>query len=193
VEVWGNDDDSIHQEALCVWILGEEDTVIGVIGEGTTKEIVANWESPFEDSSLGSMFKKIGGMVQKITDMTSLTALSSVQTWGGNEPYLIDLVLKLYALSDPWQEVEGAILALEKMIAPDINFAQPGGRVPQPVMIHLGRHQIIQDCYIKSMSVPLDKERTSMLNGGYLMRADVNLQVGTIKMVTRSDLGGMVV
>jgi len=130
---WGNAETKFAGTDNLISIIGEGDTVCGVIGEGTSKEIVANWESPFEDSSLGGMFKKVGGAVQKITDMTSLTTLSSVQTWAGNEPYLFDLVMKLYALADPWEEVEGAILALEKMMAPDINMVMPGGRVPQPV------------------------------------------------------------
>lgn len=186
--IWGNADPNIDQFSLCAWIIGATDTVLGVIGEGTSKEIVANWESPFEDSSLGSMFKKVGGAVQKITGKTSLTTLASTQVWGGNEPYLFDLVLKFYALANPWAEVEGAILALEKMMAPEVNMVMPGGRVPQPVIIHVGANTIVQECYLKNMSIPLDKERSH--GGGYLMRTDVNLQVGTIKMVNRSDLGG---
>ena len=184
---WGNADPNISPY-VCTWIISEEDTVLGVIGEGTTKELVANWESPFEDSSLGSMFKKVGGAVQKTTGMTSLTTLASTQVWGGNEPYLFDLVLKLYALHDPYTEVEGAIIALEKMMAPEVNFALPGGRVPQPVTVWIGRHSVVQKCYLKSMSIPLDKERSS---DGRIMRADVNLQVGTIQMVNRSDIDAM--
>ncbi len=187
--IWGNDDPNIDQSTLCAWIIGAEDTVVGVIGEGTTKEIVSNWESPFEDSSLGSMFQKAGGAVQKVTGLTSLTTLASTQVWGGNEPYLVDLVLKLYALADPWQEVEGAILALERMAAPEVNMFLPGGRVPESVIVQIGRHFTFQDFYLKSISIPLDKERTNMMNGGYLRRADVNVQIGTIQMVNRSDLG----
>lgn len=190
---WGNADPSI-MPSVCIWVVGDDDVVVGVIGEGTTKELVANWESPFEDSNLGSMFQKVGGAIQKMTDMTSLTTLASTQVWGGNEPYLFDLALKFYALANPWQEVEGAILALEKMMAPEVNKVMPGGRVPQPVTIQVGTHSIVQKCYLKSMSVPLDKERSGPFpGGGYLMRADVNLQVGTIQMVNRSDLDGMVV
>jgi hypothetical protein len=187
---WGNDDANIDF-SLCAWVAGAEDVVMGVIGEGSTKEIVCNWESPFEDSSIGSMFKKVGGAVQKTTGMTSLSTLASTQTWTGNEPYLFDLVLKLYALHDPWTEVEGAILALEKMAAPNVNELMPGGRVPAPVDVHIGQHQIVQKCYIKSISIPMDKERSHGFmggDGGYMMRADVNLQVGTILMVNRPDL-----
>jgi len=187
---WGNADTALSAYLKCHLIQdfeGEILCVVGMIDEGTSKEIVANWESPFEDSSIGSMFKKVGGMVQKITDLTSLSTFSSVQTWGGNEPYLFDLALKFYALYDPWREVEGAMMALEKMIAPEVSEILPGGRVPQPVMIELGRMSL-PDSYIKSLSMPIDKERDK---NGRLIRASVSMQIGSIKMQNRSDVDAM--
>jgi len=188
IEVFGNADTRLSAHLKCHLIqeFGAETLcVVGVIGEGTTKEIVANWESPFEDSSLGSMFKKVGGAVQKTTDMTSLTTLASTQVWGGNEPYLFDLVLKLYALFDPWMEVEGALKALEKMMAPEVNKAMPGGRVPQRVMVELGGRMMLPDSFVKSLSIPLDAERSA---DGRMMRCTVNIQIGSIKMQNRSDI-----
>jgi len=165
IEIFGNADKQLSAHLKCHLIqdFGSEILcVVGVIGEGTTKEIVANWESPFEDTNLGSMFKNVGGMIQKITDLTSLSTLSSTQTWGGNEPYLFDLALHFYALSDPWMEVEGAIKALEKMAAPEVHEEMPGGRVPQPVMIELGGRMSLPDSFIKSLSIPLDAEQARM-------------------------------
>lgn len=191
LQVFGNNDPSLSANVKCYLIQefgGEFSSVCGVIGEGTTKEIVANWESPFEDSSIGSMFKKVGGAIQKITDATSISTLSSTQVWGGNEPYLIDLELIFYALSDPWKEVEGALKALEKMIAPEVNKISPLGRVPQPVMIELGSKMSLPDAYMKSLSIPLGVERNSE---GRMVRATVNLQIGSINMQNRSDIDAM--
>jgi hypothetical protein len=181
----GNADRDVSDH-LKAFIEGGADMVVGLIGDGTSMEVVANWNSPFEGDSLGSLFAKPAGVIQAGTGMTSLTALASHQVWEGNQPYLFNLVLKFYALADAYAEVEAPIVALEKMMAPDISRITPGGRIPEPVTVNIGRRTIFLDCVLKSMSVPLDKERDQ---AGNLIRCEVNLQIETIEMVTRNAFG----
>jgi hypothetical protein len=178
---------NVTSEYLRAWIQSEEAgvTVVGLIGEGTTKELVANWESPFQDMSLGGAFRTAGGMAQIGTGLTSQTILNSHQVWAGNEPYTFSLVLKFLAMADANHEVERPILELEKMMAPDLNPKMPGGRAPGNVGICIGNHWVMKNCVIKSMSVPIDKERDQF---GRLVRADVALQVETIEVITKKEL-----
>ncbi len=178
-----------------IWIIQNDVMVVGYLGEGTSKEIVSNWDAPFADSSLESRFRIAGGLVQaRTTGMTSLTQTNSRQVWVGNQPYTFNLVMKFRAFKDAALEVEKAIDALEIMMAPDLQAGSVAGltglpslnsRVPQPVTVNLGRRKVLSDCCIRSMSVPQDKERDSK---GSLIRADVSLQVETLQSITKTDL-----
>ncbi len=186
ISIYGNNDKDVS-DYLKAFIFGGnagDVLVVGMIGEGTSLEVVANWNSPFEGDSLGSLFGKVGDVVQMGTGLTATGSLSSRQIWEGNQPYLFNLVLKLYALSDPGMEVEGAIKALEMMMAPDIHMISLGGRIPNEVQINIGRNRLYERCVITNLSVPLDKERDS---GGNLIRCEVNLQIETLEMVTLDD------
>lgn len=178
-----------------IWIFQDPVMVCGYLGEGTSKEIVSNWDAPFADSSLESRFRVAGGLVQMQTGMTSLTKLSSRQVWVGNQPYTFNLVMKFRAFKDPYTEVEKAIEALEMMMAPDLQAGSASvgdlimpslnSRVPKPVQVNFGRRQLLGDCCIRSLSIPQDKERDS---SGNLIRADVSLQVETMQAITKTDL-----
>jgi len=180
----GNNDPSVSQY-LKAWIKQGNVQVCGVIGEGTTKEVAANWNSPFEGDSLGGMFQKAGGVLQIATGMTSKSKLASQQVWEGNQPYVFNLVLSFYALADAKREVMDPLRELEKMIAPQVNDVMPGGRIPQPVWVNIGRNAVYGNCLITSLSIPLDKEKTK---DGYLVRADVNLQIETKAMLNSTDI-----
>ena len=171
-----------------VWIMQDDVRVVGYLGEGTSKEIVSNWDTPFADTSLESKFRQITGVIREVTDKTLLTKFQSQQVWAGNQPYTFNLVMKFRAFSDPLNEVEKAIEALEIMMAPDPKgkyLPKYGSRLPQPVQINFGRRQLLTDCCIRSMSVPQDKERDK---NGHLIRADVSLIVETLQSVTKTDL-----
>ena len=208
---YGNKDKALSPY-LKIWIEGKNDMVIAAIGEGTSKEITANWQSPFEDDSLAASYSKIEGAMQiggntavetvrnffaentglvapvnytGETGFTSLTTLNSIQVWNGNQPYTFNLSLVLYALTDPKIEVEGAIQALESMMAPNLIYAAPGGRIPESVSVNIGRRRMFSDCVITNMSQPLDKERTK---DGYLIRCQVDLQVQAKAIINKPDL-----
>lgn len=193
--------------------------VVGAIGEGTSKSVSANWNSPFEDDSVGSKYSKSGGLLQSgagsavlsdmaagvgykgdmsqydTTGMTSITTLASHQVWAGNQPHQFSVTLTLYALSDPRTEVEEAIRQLEKMAAPSLHEMIPVssgdgatnmlGRTPAGVTINVGRSIIYSDCVIESISVPVDGPRSP---DGYLLSADVQLDVATKTLLNRTDI-----
>lgn len=199
----GNNDPKVSQYLKC-WIKQGNTCVVGVIGEGTAKELNANWNSPFEGDSVGSKFSKAGGVLQSgaITDstsgLTSITTLSSRQVWEGNQPHAFPITLSLYALSDPKAEVEDALLELERMYSPEVNALSPVGnpvgsanamgRVPSSVMINIGRNVVWKGCVIESLSIPLDGPRSG---DGYLMKADVQLTIQSEAMINRSQIASM--
>mgnify|MGYP001054250945 CR=1 FL=1 len=180
----GNADSRVSNH-LKAWIKQASVVVVGVIGEGTTKELQSQWEQPFTDDSLGSMFRKAGGAIQAFTGLTSQTTFNTRLVWMGNLPHSINLVLRFYALSDARREVEEPIRELEKMASPDLNTALPAGRIPQYVTLSIGRKVIYPECVITGVSVPLDKETT---RDGYLVRADVALQIQTSQMLNKSEI-----
>lgn len=184
--ILGNQDQDVSDH-LKVFIKGQDDMVVALIGEGTSMEVVANWNSPFEGDSLASMFSKAEGVIQYKFGLTLLNSAASHQIWEGNQPYLFNLVLKFYALTDPVIEVEAAIQALEKMMAPDINEWLPGGRIPQTVQLNIGRKRLFNECVLTNLSQPWDKERDK---DGTLVRCEVNLQVETIEMITQRYFQG---
>lgn len=194
----GNADSSISPH-LKVWIKQGGTQVVGVIGEGTTRDLQANWNSPFEQDSLGGRFEKAGGLIQESTGATSVTELSSRQVWQGNQPTTINLIVKFYALSDARQEVMEPLKALEMFAAPQVRSnpgeqfkaaasgENPAGRIPGQVSINIGRRTIFTGCVIGSISTPLDKE---VDRSGNLIRAEVTLQIQTIDMTTRAQIPG---
>jgi hypothetical protein len=181
-----------------VWIRQGDVTVCGVIGEGTSKEIQSNWESPFEGESAEGKWQKTAGISQDVLDgVTTITTYNSRQTWAGNAPTQFSLTLRFYALSDARTEVMEPLRYLETFAAPQVKKILPldlaalkggetwMGRVPQQVLINIGRRNIYPNCVIESVSQPWDGERDSK---GNLVRAEVQLQVATIQLLNRDEI-----
>ena len=168
-------------------------TVVGVIGEGSSRELTALWESPFENDTPGSMFAKAGGIVQAGAlggvgeGMTSKSTLNTTQVWSGTTPLNFNLVLEFYAISEAYNAVQAAVIELEKMAAPEINKATPGGRIPQSVTLRVGKQIIYPECVITNVSRDLDGP---ISQDGYPLRGTVNLQLQTKTTVNQSDIAG---
>ena len=208
LQVYGNVDEKVSPY-LKAWIAQPDKEskisvcVVGLIGQGTSRALQSNWESPFEQSNLGGMFEKAGGLIQATTGETSISTLSSTQIWNGNRPNQFALNLVFYAIRDARKEVMDPLRELEKMMGPNIKSGQrdtkgwlekalsiaasamPGGRIPLPVILNIGRRTIVPDCVIESMSVPLDKERDRF---GNLIRAEVSLSISTKVMLNRDNI-----
>ena len=210
INVFGNADNSVSPY-LKAWISQPDSQknitscVVGLIGPGTSRSLQANWNSPFEQSNVGGMFEKTGGVLQAASNLTSVTTFSSTQIWEGNRPHTFQLNLIFYALTNAKAEVHDALRELEMMMGPAIEkgaesdlkdgfmtwasetlkSVKPGGRIPAPVILNIGRRMIIPDCVIESMAVPLDKEKTAE---GYLVRAEVNLSISTKVMLNKENI-----
>lgn len=186
MQVIGNRDTRLSQFRKC-WISGGEVTIVGAWGAGTSKEITANWNSPFEGESIGNKIPMAGGVAQAVTDMTSVSTLNSRQTWEGNRPTSFTVELKLYALEDPDVEVMQPIRALETMMAPDVSSGvlSFGGRLPDRICLNIGSKIIYTDLVIDSLSQPFDKEIDSQ---GRFVRVTLNLQLSTLTMVSKDML-----
>lgn len=205
--ICGNADEAVSPH-LKVWIKQGNVWVVGLIGPGTSRQMQANWNSPFEQSNVGSMFEKTAGLAQVVTGKTTITTLSSTQVWEGNRPHSFNLVLIFYALRDAWREVMQPLISLEEMMAPEVSAGEqkeigttwesvkiatsellasvkPGGGIPLPVMLNIGRRSIIDNCVIENMQAPLDKERTKE---GYLVRAEVTLSIATKTMLNKASI-----
>ncbi len=195
IEIIGNADKQLSPYRKA-WIMQGNTCVVGAIGEGTSKEIQVNWNSPFEDDTVGGQFQKIGGIVQEATDMTSKTLMASAQIWEGNRPHQFNLVLQLYAIDDAKKEVMDACRALEKMLSPNVNASLPVefgadgwnpkyGRIPGEVWINIGRNALYGPCVIQGMTQPLDGP---VDKNGYLITTQVTLQIETKKMLNRDSI-----
>lgn len=190
----GNMDTSISPY-LKAWIKQGDKCVVGLIGEGSALELQANWDSPFEQDNPGSMFEKTGGVLQVVTGTTSKTTLNSAQVWGGNRPLTINLVINLYALSDPSSEVEAPIQLLKEFSSPNVNnnfpisISEQGGakigRPPGTVSVNIGRNFIYNKCIIESVSEPFDVTKDK---NGHRLRSTLNIAIQTDRMINGPDL-----
>lgn len=197
-KTFGNADGSIsdHLKASIV-STDKMIAVTGLIGPGTSRSLQANWNSPFEQSSVGSMFDKVGGLIQAVSGrllqddkgLTSVTTFNSTQIWDGNRPISLNLVLIFYALSDAEKEVTKALAALEVMASPELRSWIPiggtdKGRIPGAVTLKMGG-VLIPNMVIESISTPLDKGRD---RNGNLLHAEVNVILQTKTTLNKADI-----
>lgn len=61
----------------------------------------------------------------------------------------------------------------------------PGGRIPLPVVINIGRNMVVPNCVIESMMVPLDGPRTK---DGWLTKAEATLNISTKVMLNQTEI-----
>lgn len=173
---------SVHLKAF---IDTGDELVIGIVGEGSSREVSSLWESPFENDTVGSYFSKIGGFVQAKTGMTSKSMLNTTQVWTGTTPITFNIMLELYAVSDPYTEVMAAVIALERAAHPEMNENSPGGRVPRNVGINVGRQIIYPECVITDVSKQLDGP---ISRAGYPLQAQVTLTLQTLTTLNASSI-----
>jgi len=200
-KIIGNLDKSVSNHLKC-WIQQGSTTVVGIIGEGASKSLQANWDSPFEgDSAESSSASKIVGLGQSLTidaggTMTTITVLNSKQVWNGNQPTTLNVPMMFYALHDPLSEVVEPIKALERMISPQLEARNPigdtdnlvPGRTPGTVVVTIGRHTMYSSCIIEGVDFPLDMPVDS---NGHWLSANVDVQIQTHAMINQSQVNGI--
>jgi hypothetical protein len=166
-------------------------TVIGYLGEGSSKDLQSNWDSPFEGDSAGQNASRVGGGVQTATQgdeqggLTTVSSFNSTQAWSGNAPMTFNIVMIFKAYDDPKNEVNNAIMALEEMASPELNNSLVGGRTPQSVTLNIGRTNIYTDIVIESVSSELDAPKTKE---GYFLENTVTLTLTAKNVINRSKI-----
>lgn len=189
----GTNDPTVSDH-LKAFIQTPDALVVGIIGEGSSRELTALWESPFENDTPGSYFSKQGGLLQAgaLEDVgieggrTSKGTLNTTQVWGGTTPHTFNLVLELYAISDAYREVQAAFIELEKAVSPELlGGITPGGRIPDFVTLNAGRQIIYPKCVITNVSRPLDGP---IGRDGYPLRGSATIELQTFTTVNKSDI-----
>jgi hypothetical protein len=171
--------------------------VMGYIGDGASWSMQSSWESPFESQSLGSIagistaanalqsmdwgimpdfMKDTLGIEANanLQGMTSISTLTSMMVWQGGRPPTISLPVHFVAREDAAQEVQGALMALNQMISPELSAATPGGRRPRTVIVNVGRMVALTGCVIQGVNMELDAPRTA---DGYFTHNTVSLEI----------------
>jgi len=192
---YGVINDNSISEALKVsvqqQIEGDVTTVIGYLGEGSSKDLQSNWDSPFEGDSAGQNASRVAGGVQTLTQgennagLTSVSSFNSKQVWSGNAPMTFNVVMVFKASSDPKNEVNNAIMALERMASPELNENFVGGRTPQSITLNIGRTNLYTDIVIESVSSELDASKT---DEGYFLSNTVTLTLTAKNVINRSRI-----
>lgn len=117
--------------------------------------------------------------------MTSISTLNSMMVWQGGRPPTISMPIHFIARQDAATEVQGALMALNQMISPELKAMTPGGRRPQSVIVNIGRMVALTDCVIQSMNMELDAPRTS---DGYFTHNTVTLEISGSTLLNASDI-----
>jgi hypothetical protein len=185
----GVNDPSVS-EHLKIRIQNADGTVVGLIGEGTSRQLTANWDSPFEQDSAGAKHERLGGFIQTATGgdsggLTSKGTLQSTQVWNGNQPLTFPVVLDFYAIDDADAEVKQAVILLEKMGSPEVNQVFPMGRSPAMASLQVGRMIMYPECHIEDVNTDLDGPIDS---NGNPLRATVSMTVQTKAMINGSEI-----
>jgi len=188
--------DASINEVLKVWVKQGQRGVCGIIGQGTSRTLTAKWDSPLEQTNVGSQssVSTVADGGQALKGKTTVTTFSSTQIWQGNMPLKFSLSLVLFAQSDAVSEVMRPLQWLEEFASGNVNGTVPinpkaavglangdaFGRIPDTVTLNLGRKIIVPNCVIENISIPLDKEKDG---NGNLIRCTVQLDIQTKTML----------
>lgn len=171
---------------LKLYITSEDLCVVGYIGEGASAQLTANWTSPFEGDSVGSVAgETLSNLIQSGTNTTSVSRLNSLMVWQGSQPFDFTLPIYLHAMYDANIEVNAAIAALCAMQAPELNDITPLGRRPYCCVLDIGRRFKIVDVVIQSVQFELDAPRTA---DGFYTHNNVSLQCSAMAVTNRSEM-----
>jgi hypothetical protein len=162
-------------------------SIVGYLGEGASATLTSHWVTPFTADTMGASayMEKAAAITQAVTGLTSKHEFNSVMNWEGIESPALSLPLVLKAFSDAKAEVEEPIRLLKMLASPELNKLLPAGRVPQPVVVDIGRRQKHINVVIKSITEQLDGPRT---NGGYRIGNVVALELQTKQMLNQSEI-----
>ncbi|ECN3092954.1 hypothetical protein YU39_10005 [Salmonella enterica subsp. enterica serovar Derby] len=174
-------------EYLKVTLTNSSYSVTGYISQGAAMNIAQSWEAPFTGMSMGSVAGALSGFIQAGTESTSVARWNTLMVWEGGTPPTVTLPITFLAQYNPFIEVSGAIAALSAMISPELKDANIGGRIPERVILNIGRRINITDVIIQDVSFDLDAPRNS---SGLFLRNTVNLQLSGSRVYNGSEILG---
>jgi len=167
--------------------------VIGLLGDGTSRDMTQSWGSPFENDTLENAMGrgaggKIGNLAKrgiKMTGATTMTTLNTQKVWQSGD-HTLTLVLKFFVTQDgdPVSQVSRAVQSLEEMASPDIGTF-PTGRQPGLVAVNIGRRVIFPEMLIQGVPVALDKEVDS---AGNMLRCTLSLSMTPFHMLGKPEI-----
>ncbi|MCJ7341722.1 hypothetical protein LPQ20_20505 [Klebsiella pneumoniae] len=163
-------------------------SVTGYITQGAAMNIAQSWEAPFTGMTMGSVAGAMSSFAQAGTEMTSVARWNTLMVWEGGTPPTVTLPMTFLAQYNPFVEVSGAIAALSAMISPELKDANVGGRIPERVILNIGRRINITDVIIQDLSFDLDAPRDST---GLFLRNTVNLQLSGSRVYNGSEILGV--
>ncbi len=99
--------------------------------------------------------------------------MNAEMVWEGIQTPSFQLPLYFQAIKDAKTEVQDPIMYLLQMSSPQLNKLMPGGRIPEPVVLDLGRRFKIPRLIIQDVGYELDAPRTQ---DGYFTHNTVTLQ-----------------
>ncbi|MGL5303825.1 MAG: hypothetical protein ACRC9M_09510 [Aeromonas sp.] len=174
---------------LKVTITKGDYVVTGSIGEGSAKTITSTWTTPFESDSVGKMagVATVANVGQALSGGTTVSAFNSTMVWEGTSPPSITLTILLLASTNPKVEVHDAIMFLERFASPELNDVAPGGRIPTPVVVDIGRRIKYANVLVMDVSSELDAPRSKQ---GYMLRNTVQLTLSPNQMINSSEIAG---
>ena len=175
-------------EYLKVTLTTSKYSVTGYITQGAAMNIAQSWEAPFTGMTMGSVAGAMSSFAQAGTEMTSVARWNTLMVWEGGTPPTITLPMTFLAQYNPFVEVSGAIAALSAMISPELKDANVGGRIPERVILNIGRRINITDVIIQDLSFDLDAPRDST---GLFLRNTVNLQLSGSRVYNGSEILGV--
>ncbi|HBU7546925.1 TPA: hypothetical protein MC769_003234 [Klebsiella aerogenes] len=179
-------------EYLKVALTNSKYSVTGYITQGAAMNLAQTWEAPFSGMTMGSVSGVFANTAQVATGLTSVARWNSVMVWEGGTPPTLTLPITFIAQFNPFIEVSGAIAALSAMISPQLKDVdkplKPEGRIPEKVVLNIGRRINLMDIIIQDMSFDLDAPRDST---GLFLRNTVNLQLCGASIYNSSDYLGV--
>ena len=173
---------------LKVFIEQDGDLVVGYIGDGASKQLSNMWQNPFEGDTVGQAggaANKLSDLFQVQTDNTTKSVMNTALVWEGVTPIELNLPVYFKAYGNAKNEVDDAIMFLEKFASPELNDVAGVGAIPKPCQVNIGQRVLLPNCRIRDISSELDVPRT---NEGYMTRNTVQLSISMERMTNRSQI-----
>lgn len=180
--VFGIQDNDVSEALKVTIVQAGGDKVVGYIGEGASKSLTVDWNTPLGAESSQS---QTVALLKNATSMTAKNKLSTTLIWDSVQPFAFNLPIYFSAFSDAKREVHDAIIALEEMASPELSKTVGFGSTPKTVSINIGRKILIKEAVIEEVSSELDQPVDS---NGFMVRNTVNLTIKPISATNKQDI-----